>query len=70
MGPPAVISMSLRIGTATRMTMNVVFLRSCCQTLLLLLNSPYERSRLDRKVEATDDGKMGNNDNDMGESKH
>jgi predicted pyridoxine 5'-phosphate oxidase superfamily flavin-nucleotide-binding protein len=35
-----------------------------------LPNSPYERLRLDRKVEATDDGQMGSNDNDVGEGKH
>ena len=42
----------------------------CCGSSLLLPNSPYGRSRLDRKVAATDDGQMGNDDNDVSESKH
>ena len=33
-------------------------------------NSLHERSRLNRKVATTDNGQVGNNDNDVGESKH
>eukprot|EP00586_Coscinodiscus_wailesii_P021665 CAMPEP_0172519224 /NCGR_PEP_ID=MMETSP1066-20121228/291288_1 /TAXON_ID=671091 /ORGANISM="Coscinodiscus wailesii, Strain CCMP2513" /LENGTH=192 /DNA_ID=CAMNT_0013301769 /DNA_START=683 /DNA_END=1259 /DNA_ORIENTATION=- len=45
-----------------RMMMNVAF-------PALVSNSPYERLRLDRKVGATDDGQVGNDNNNVGESK-
>ena len=42
----------------------------CRVSSLSLPNSPYERSRLDRKVVAMDNGQVGSDYNDVGESKH